>query len=351
MYYAVYDRNFNILGNVNPLKSYKLQRRAYDKNALKIVGTKLADDIKDPFWVSINERTGEIIHMALCGVPYTNKDNQTEIEARDIKSIFDTKAVFDFAGYLSGTVSATLADFMTWIWETVSAQIDFGFDFQFDVSDVSGITLDLSLLPVDKTVYNVWEIMSTELYYYRCYLEVIAEPATDAPVKVAFAVKHIGKVDDDGNRNLVSVELSDFGISEIDKVINGVNKVVVYEDDTYTDTMPLIYYLYSDNTIGTNGVHASRIYPEKVEIFAGDNGLYNAIKMLAENMYNENINIPISESVAGKLLADVDFDTLVDVYSGGVFYRTLPIGEIETTHDGKKTIKVGYRAQEIVQNW
>src|SRR5690554_1442513 len=176
MYYALYDRNFNTLGKngTRKIETYRLQERCYDFSALKIVGAEIDKNIS-PFWVSVNNSDGSIKFMTLFGVASTEKNNKTSIEGKDLKTIFNTDIVLDFENNTFTHLSAMLQ----YIWNEFREQIDIGFPIsEFDTSSITDIEIVSNVAEGEKKVYNVWNLLASEIYYYNIHLEYSVDPYT-----------------------------------------------------------------------------------------------------------------------------------------------------------------------------
>lgn len=335
MYFVLYDKDFKVLGQEGTrcIESFKLQRRSYDFSALQITGAKI-DSTLDPFWISLNNNDGSIYYMTLFGVASTDEKNKTKLEAKDLKKIFDNEIVLDFS------FSQKLSDMLLYVWEQFISQIDIGFPIsEFNVDDITDINIVSDVREVGKKVYNVWNLLSSEIYYYNIHIDYKIDPFNK---KITFYVKKNNKE----TRDLV---LSDFGITELEKVIGDINMVAVWDKEL--TNIYHTYYLYNDNTIGTNASDIKRIYPAKCKIYneeSIDEGKKKAVLDLALARYYENINITLNNYTMGERLMNVDFTTSFDIYSD-TFYKSLPIGEIEEDEKGTKIIKIGYRPQELTQ--
>ena len=337
MYYVLYDRNFSVLGQqgTKKIERFRHQQRSYDFSSLSITGAKI-DAKVNPFWISINNADGSIREMTLFGVSSTGFDDKTTIAAKDLKKIFDTEIVLDFA---SNSFSK-LSEMLLYVWKQFSAQIDVGFPVsEFNVAGISDIDIVAEVQESEKKVYNTCTLLKNEIFYYNVHLEYEIKPNLK---RVRFSVEK-------NDIEVKDIQLSDFGIDEVEKVIGDINVAAVWSDDLAEKLFT--YYLYGDNSIGTSQNNPERIYPAKVKIYKNEDPVIaqkEAVLDLALARFYENININISEFQSGLRFRDVNFKTSFRIYAPDL-YKILPIGEIETNQKGEKIIKLGYRPQELTQ--
>ena len=101
---------------------------------------------------------------------------------------------------------------------------------------------------------------------------------------------------------------------------------------------------------------------EVTETTTGDNGetikttsdgintaVHNAVMGLANNRYQENMDLNAQQYRSIVDLTAVDFSYIFDVYTNAGKYKSLPVGEIETDSKGTHIVRLGHRVQELTQ--
>ena len=63
----------------------------------------------------------------------------------------------------------------------------------------------------------------------------------------------------------------------------------------------------------------------------------------------ENIDLDAQKFKSIIDLTNADFSYDVEVYADNGYYKSLPIGEIETDSKGKHIVRIGHRVQELTQ--
>jgi hypothetical protein len=144
--------------------------------------------------------------------------------------------------------------------------------------------------------------------------------------------------------------LSDVDINSIEKSFGDYNRATVYNADY---TINSRWGLSEDNTVVKIPTDKNLVYPAKNRNFVSkenlSDSLYDAVMGLAKNRYQENIDLNAQKYRSITDLSAVDFSYLISVYLPEGFYRSLPVGEIETDSSGKHIVRLGHRIQELTQ--
>ena len=161
------------------------------------------------------------------------------------------------------------------------------------------------------------------------------------------------------NLNTLSIRLSDFGVNAIEKSFGDYNRATVYSS-TYEKKQE--WALTEDNQIVKIPTDKNIIYPAKNRNFIAEepsedltesqainDAIYEAVMGLAENRYQENIDLNAQQYKSIIDLTSVDFSYQINVYTNEGEYKVLPVGEIETDSNGTHIIRLGYRVQELTQ--
>ena len=80
-----------------------------------------------------------------------------------------------------------------------------------------------------------------------------------------------------------------------------------------------------------------------------NDAVYDAVMSLAQNRYQENIDLNAHQYKSLIDLTNINFSYIIKVYTKEGFYRDLPVGEIEKDNTGKNIVRLGQRIQEITQ--
>lgn len=344
MYYVLYDRFLNSIGETYVLESWERTQRAYDFDDMKIVGENVIASA-DPFFVVCNDKRGRLLFSGLASTPVIDETAQkTTITMKDYMTLLNSDIVVDWSEF-NGTKLSELFDFILSLWTTQNGDIGFS-GIQWDVTGIADITLDTDIpLGEDTESVLAYDLISEHMYYYEVFcsaeLDVNSHTLTYVFQKVGLRV--------------VDVRLRDFGIERIEKSFGEYNKATVYNASFVKQQS---WILTVDNLVQKEPATGEPVYPVKNRNFIAsddtsegvNNAVYDAVMGLAENRYQENLDLDIQQHKTGAILSDIDFSTAVKIYTDEGYYKTLPVGEIETDSNDKHIIKIGYRAQELTQS-
>lgn len=346
MYFVLYDKNLNPIGNPYKLEKWSRTQRAVDFDNLKIVGAEI-NLSRDPFLVVVNNKHGNMLFSGLVSTPTIDaKAKRTSIILKDYLTLLNSEIIINLSEF-SGTNLHAYIEFILNSW---SSQIDVGFSTDWNIS------VSLSLMELSHNIktgtqsINVCNHILGLLDYYGVY--VICD--LNIPEK-----KIIFKFNKNGQFTL-PVKLSDFEVGTIEKSFGECNRATVY-NHVYEKKQE--WALTIDNEVVKLPSPKPLVYPAKNKNFiakepndnldetsAVNNAAYDAVMELSKNRYQETIELDAKKTEA--LFNSIPFDYFayyIDVYTDDGFYKKFPIGEIITDSDGKHILKLGFRIQELTQ--
>lgn len=345
MIITFYDKDFIALQENASLNvgKWSLVRRAVDFDDFTATSEPFLEEI-NPTFVVLKDDYGRYKYASFAGIPELDNNNQTKLQASDLKTIFNNDILVNL-----GSTSNVKNYFDTIISEFNSQVVQNSFIVELDTSEVSGISFD-NLIPSNELkLYSVWEeCFVPYLKYYNLYIDSYLDIRNK---KIVFHIKRI-------DNNVIPLRLWEYGIRNFGKYIVSVNECqgAVLLNGT-TITYGYRWLLKADNSITTN-TSLRDLYPIKRKIVVKETddstevqsllsqANVEALKTLVEARYQENFNINASGDVR---LENVDFDTMFNVYSKrSVLYKTLPLGEISEDNTGTKKLKIGYKPDDIV---
>ena len=346
MYFVLYDRFLKSIGETYLLESWSRTQRAVDLDSLKIVGDQIPFSA-DPFLVVVNDRQGKLMFSGLASTPVINdKTKKTSITLKDYCTLMNTEIMLNESRY-TGTL---LANYINYILSEWILQQDIGFaGIDFNVGDIADIRITHTRDTESTHTVNVYNLISSLVNYYDLYIDCIL----DIPAKKI--IYYFRK----SNVNTVSVRLRDFGVDVIEKSFGDYNRATIYD---YTNKKQQEWALTYDNQVVKLPSSKELVYPAKNKNFIAEEpdedlsessainaAVCEAVMALAENRYQENIDLNAQQYKSLLDLTDVDFSYRIAVYTNEGYYKDLPVGEIVTDSKGKHTIRLGHRIQELTQ--
>ena len=349
MYFVLYDRFLNSIGETYILESWSRTQRAMDFDDLRIVGEQIPYSA-EPFLVVVNDRQGKQVFSGLASTPeIDDKSKKTTLSLKDYTTLFNSEIIVDWS-QLSDNCS--LGQYLHFIFTAWKSQVDIGFEsIILDTNEIEGILWDSEAIPLGKDTESVllYDLVRDAMNYY----DVFCLPNLDVYRKtLTFKFK------ESGTRH-VSIRLKDFGINSFDKSFGEYNRATVYSSTYTKDT---IWALTTSNGIVKLPSTENLVYPGKNRNFISKgssedvteeqalwNANYEAIMGLAANRYQEDIELNLKQYASISGLEELTFDYVASVYTEEGFYRDLPVGEIESDSNGKHIIRLGRRVQELTQ--
>jgi hypothetical protein len=343
MIYILYDRHLKIIGNPYRLEQWRRTQRAVDLDEMQVVGERIPYSV-DPFFVTINDKRGHLLFSGLASTPSTDESsNKTTVILKDYRTLWNSEILIDWSMFSGSTVSEYL-NFLTTVW---LSQVDLGIacDINIDTSEVTS-QLDSEHIPLSTGTENcsLSELVFQTLTYYDLYCESFL----DVQKKIlTYTFKPASQYS-------VPLRLLDSELAGSEKSFGEFNRVCVYTS-TYEKIQE--WALTVDNTTVLLPSQEQLVYPAKNRNFiakdATDDALseaiYDAVMSLAENRYQESIDLNADRYRSIVDLTTLDFGYSIDVWTDEGFYKSLPVGEIETNSSGQYIVRLGYRVQELTQ--
>lgn len=346
MYFVLYDRHLNSIGETYILESWSRTERATDFDELNIVGEQIPYSA-NPFLVVVNDKQGKQMFSGLASSPIINdKDKKTTITLKDYLTLFNSDIVINWSNF-TGTYLNEYVDFILSTWLD---QVDVGLsNIAWDLKDISNIELNPEMQKEGTESISVYSLISDAIYFYNLYnkndIDLVTKTLTFNFLRSSV--------------NPISIKLKDFGINVIEKSFGDYNRVTIYTSDYAKHEQ---WALTENNNIVKLPSDEARVYPAKnknfiaqspsgelTEIGAINNAVYEAVTGLAGNRFQENIDLDAQRYKSIFDLTGVDFSYRVGVYTKEGYYKEIPVGEIETNSNGKHIIRLGYRVQELTQ--
>jgi hypothetical protein len=347
MYFVLYDRFLKSIGETYILESWNRTQRATDFDELRIVGAEIPQNA-NPFLVVVNDRQGKQMFSGLASTPsIDDKTKKTSLSLKDYLTLLNSEIIIDWDSF-SGKTVASLIDF---VFNTWKSQIDVGLqNIICDTSAISDIALDTELYNFSgKENVLAYDLIADAINYYDLYSET----------KLDLRNKTLTFYFKKASLNSLSIRLSDFGVNAIEKSFGDYNRASVYSS---TFVKKQEWALTESNEIVKLPTTENIIYPAKnrnfiaeepsedlTETQAINDAIYNAVMGLAENRYQENIDINAQQYKSIIDLTNIDFSYKINVYTNEGEYKVLPVGEIETDSKGKHIVRLGHRIQELTQ--
>ena len=347
MYFVLYDRFLKSIGETYILESWNRTQRATDFDELKIIGAEIPQNA-NPFLVVVNDKQGKQLFSGLASTPsIDDKTKKTSLSLKDYLTLLNSEIIIDWDAFTGETV----ASYIDFIFNAWLEQINVG--LQSIVCDTTNIT-DKEL---DKDIFSfsgkenvlAYDLIADAINYYDLYNET----------KLDLSKKTLTFYFKKASLNPLSIRLSDFGISTIEKAFGDYNRATVYSP-TFEKNQE--WALTENNKIVKLPTTENIIYPAKNRNFiaqepkndltqaqAINDAVYNAVMGLAENRYQENIDLNAHQYKSIIDLTQINFSYIINVYTKEGAYKTLPVGEIETDSTGKHVVRLGYRIQELTQ--
>lgn len=343
MIVSFYDRNFIALQNNATLNvgNWELRKKAIDFDDFSFKSEPFIEDV-NPTFVVVKDDFGRYKYGAFAGIPQLNKENQTECQASDLKTLFNNEVLLQFGNY------TYLDEMLNYCFTQFNLQVLQGsFEIEVDMTDLSTVALDLLKPDTKLSVYNFWDLLVTYMKYYDCYMTSRIDLVNK---KLVYTIKRT-------NQKTLPLKLWELGIQNYGKWISSLNEAQCVVSVSGVLNYGEKYILVSDNSI-TSNIANRDLYPIKKSIILKETddsnelstliaeGNIEAIEKLVEARYNESIEIDTHNMQSYE---NADFGTQFNVYvKKNVLYKTLPLGEIYENQSGQKKLKIGYKADDIV---
>lgn len=353
MYFVLYDRHFKTIGETYILESWSRTQRAVDFDEIKIVGEQIPYSA-NPFFIVVNDRQGRQMFSGLASTPSIDEKNKkTTIVLKDFLTLLNSEIYVPKGMYTDGSLSHYIGQLISFCF---NRQISTGLDndIKYDVTDIFDIKLDSSInfpFATETIKEKAYTLINQAINYYNiyCVSEINLKEKT-----LTFKFKKSGI-------NKDSIKLSDFGFNYVEKSFGDCNRVNIYklEEGSITPTRKAEYVLTKNNEVVRYYFDVvdenELVYPAKCKIIIVkdsselNKARYDAVMELAQNRYQENIDLDAQRYKSIKDLTNIDFSYSIEVNMPDGKYKNLPVGEIETDSKGKHIVRLGHRVQELTQ--
>lgn len=333
MIVGFFDKNFKGLQNNASLvvqkNGYSLIKRPIEMNTLQCTCEPFTEDIQ-PTFIVIQDNKGGYIYGALAGVPVLNKNNQTEINGTDLKSMLSSDVI------LTPTTYGSINEYINYIFEEWKTQVNQqSFDVELQInSNVGTVAIADLQPPTEKDIYNAYEEIAKYLKYYDLFLDTKIDLINK---KVVFI---IGKT---RYRNL-NIKLWEYGIRTYGKWVADINECQGYYNNNGAWTPGYKWILTSKNNITTSESNRD-IYPIKRKVIVNTDSLAKAneesLTELLNSLYNENIELGADEILKNNATFETNF--AIYLKQGQEKYKDLPCGELHFDSSGLTKVQIGYR--------
>lgn len=335
MILSFYDKNFKGLQNNASLvidnSSYKLVKKPIELNELSCICEAFTEDIQPTFLI-IKDDIGGYVYGSLAGIPELNKENKTEVNGTDLKTMLSSDVIIKPSTY------SLVKDYLTYLFNEWNSQVMQGtITCELIIKDnVNSVAIENLVPTTDKRVVNGLEEMQSYLKYYGLYLDTKIDLINK---KVQFIV---GKT---MFRNL-NVKLWEYGIRNYGKWVADINECQGYyvnESGIWTEGIKWI--LTSKNEV-TSTESNRDIFPVKRKVIINDESKAKAdiesLTTLLDSLYNENIELE-----ATNLKPDFETNFAIYLKQGQEKYKDLPCGYLQYNASGLVKFQIGYRYTDI----
>ena len=334
MIVSFYDKQFKGLQNNASLVvkngSYSLVKRPVEMNSMNCVCEPFTEDIQPTFMV-IQDNKGGYVYGSLAGIPLLNKDNQTEINGTDLKSMLSSDVILTPASSY-----ASINDYISFIfteWKNQVNQNSFNVELEIN-TNVGTVEITDLVPPTQKDVYNAYEEIAKYLKFYNLYLDSKIDLVNK---KVVF---QIGRT----MYRKLNIKMWEYGVRNYGKWIADTNECQGYYNNNGTWTPGIKWILTSNNNITTTESKRD-IYPIKRKVIVNTESLQKAneesLTELLNSLYNENIELNADDI----LTENANFETsfAICLKPGQQKYKDLPCGELHYDSHGLTKVQIGYR--------
>lgn len=350
MILTFYDKNFVALQNNASLNVgiWNLSRKAVDFDDFTAISEGFEEDINPTFVVMKDDR-GRYKYAAFAGIPEKEENNQTNIQASDLKTIHNNDVLLNFPEY---TTESLLNSMFSYIFQEFYSQVvQESFEIEYDLSDIATLKFDELIPETGYNVYSLWgDILVPYMKYYGIYMTSKLDLENK---KIIFTMGRINKY----SRfiNLYETKNLNYGkwiasVNETQYIIKTPTQLIYGEQ----------YILNSQNQIGSIDKIQRDLYPIKKKLIFKETDYepgtsdYEKVKMeameeslteLINAMYNESLELDVNNA----FFTEDSFDSVFEIYiNKGNLYKKLPLGEIVEKNDGTKKFILGYKQNDVV---
>lgn len=348
---CLYDSDFNPLGNWTQhlVSEWSLTKRAYEFDDLTLTCQGF-ENSKHACFIGLHNETGALEYVAFCGIP-TTQNGLTTIKGIDCRQLFNQEIKLDFSilsettgGYQINSVKSLYQYLLKDCLASLNLGIDYGDPDLRDLDNVPPDAWKEENISRSAKVQSLYDAIQAANNLYDCVVLVV--PGVDYSTNkytLGFAVRRI--------TNLINIKLSDYDV-KMSLSQNIINRVIC-TDDTSTRT----YYLYNDNTIGTEYDAEKVLMPPRYQTIEKDQADYEddptqalkdacteGLDILYDNRYKDKVSIDLHTKL-GSTLQDVDFSYFANITEYNPAdpdsSKTLPVLSIKEDSKGNKKIEFG----------
>ena len=338
MIVSFYDKNFKGLQDNASLvvdnASYKLVKKPVELNELTCTCEAFTENIQ-PTFIVVKDDIGGYVYGSLAGVPELNKENKTEVNGTDLKTMLSSDIIITPSTY------SLVKDYLIYLFNEWHNQVMQGtITCELIINDnVNSVAIQNLVPTTDKRVVNGLEEMQSYLKYYGLYLDTKIDLVNK---KVQFIV---GKT---MFRNL-NIKLWEYGIRNYGKWVADVNECVGYyvdDNGNWTADDKVIKWILTSNNEITTTENNRDIFPIKRKVIINNESQIKAdiesLTTLLDSLYNENIELE-----ATNLKPDFETNFAIYLKQGQEKYKDLPCGYLQYDASGLVKFQIGYRYTDI----
>ena len=218
MIISFYDKDFNALQNNASLlidrNDFNLVKRPIELNEFTCSCEAFTENIQPTFIVVKDDigRSRKPLYASLAGVPILNKNNQTEINGTDLKTLFSSDVILQYTETITTVGQVFNYILSEWNKQVNRDSIKCVFKYLDDVKNISLTDLEPS---TTKGVYNALEEIQTYLKYYELYIDSTID------LKEKQVIFTIGKMMKENK--LQNIKLWEYGVRNYGKWLADVN--------------------------------------------------------------------------------------------------------------------------------
>jgi len=311
--------------------SYKLIKKPIELNELTCTCEPFTENIQ-PTFIVIKDDIGGYVYGSLAGVPELNKENKTEVNGTDLKTMLSSDVIITPSTY------SLVKDYLKYLFDEWNIQVMQGtINCELVINDnVNSIGIENLVPTTEKRVVNGLEEMQSYLKYYGLFLDTKIDLVNK---KVQFI---IGKT---MFRNL-NVKLWEYGIKNYGKWVADINECQgYYVNEGGTWSQGIKWILTSNNEV-TSTESNRDIFPIKRKVIINEESQVNAdiesLTTLLDSLYNENIELE-----ATNLKPNFETNFAIYLKQGQEKYKDLPCGYLQYNASGLVKFQIGYRYTDI----
>lgn len=331
MIMTFYDKNFNALQENSTLvvdsDSIDLIKRPVELNDFSCMCEGFIEDIQ-PTFVVLKDNYGSYIYGSFAGVPLLNENNQTEINATDLKSYFSSDIILKYGTGLTNVKDLIQSIFEVWDdqvnQESINCELQFRdySEYNYDLN-IENILLD-TLKPdtEEQSIYNAYDELSAYCKAYDLYIDSKLDLVNK---KIIYTV---GRTKVPYSLFEQNIRLYELGIKNFGKWVADLNEVQGYYNTSGTWTAGNKWILTSNNELTLSESNRD-VYPIKRRVFVSENSLEEAEKEALTELLNARYSESLDINVVS-LNVEPTFETSFCVYVkwGEGLYKKLPCGEL-----------------------